>query len=375
MAIAGVYLAWAAGNGWLPPWFSNPAVFAALAAFGMASLVGMGTDSVVEGLHRRSFGIAQVGSAALIAVLTIGVAGQALQAARGAWHIGGADRISPAYAAIQPEGARGYRILWIGRPLGGAFPAPGGTPSGTAAAGAASLRFAVTAPAGASVYDVGRPLDGAGYDALARSISAIMRGPTRHGGALLAPFGIRYVVAGSADLPAPSLARLLQQLDMVGTSAAGLVVFQDTVAAPLNAVISDPAWRRAGVAGTLESTAQLESPKAFPLRGSDGHFVVGPGVGSLPPGASVLLSQEFDRHWRLASNLPPGLQRTPSPIQSNQPSAAPIRAFGWSIAFPYRASANEVVFTGQGLRTAMVIILALLWAAALWITRRPSRQS
>jgi GT2 family glycosyltransferase len=375
MAIAGVYLAWAAGNGWLPVWFSNPAVFAALAAFGMASLVGMGTDSAVEGLHRRSFGIAQVGSAALIAVLSVGVAGQAIQAARGAWRIGGPDRISPAYAAIQPEGAPAYRILWVGHSLGGAFPAPGGPPSGIAAAGTASIRFSVTAPAGASAYDIGRPLAGAGYDALARTLSAIMSGPTRHGGALLAPFGIRYVVAGAGDLPPPSLARLLQQLDLVGTSAAGLVVFQDTVVAPLNAVIADPTWRRAEVAGTLESIAQLESPKAFPLLGSDGHFVVGPGVGLLPPSASVVLSQEFDRHWRLASNPPADVQRTPSPVQSTQPSMAPVRAFGWSIAFPYRALANEVVFTGQGIRTAMVIVLALLWAAALWITRRPSRQS
>jgi GT2 family glycosyltransferase len=377
MAIAGVYLAWAAGNGWLPPWFSNPAVFAALAAFGMASLVGMGTDSVVEGLHRRSFGIAQVGSAALIAVLSVGVAGQALQAARGAWHIGGADRISPAYAAIQPEGMRAYRILWIGRPLGGAFPAPGGAPSGIAGAGTASIRFGVTAPAGASAYDFGRPLDGAGYDALGKSLSAIMRGPTRHGGALLAPFGIRYVVAGAGDLPAPSLARLLQQLDIVGSSAAGLVVFHDTVAAPLNAVIADPTWRRAAVAGTLESTAQLESPKAFPLRGSDGRFGIGPfGAESPSPGGSIVLSQEFDGHWRLAPSQVADVRTQPSP-SSAAPSAAPRRAFGWSIAFPYRPSDNggSVTFTGQGIRTAMVIVLALLWAAALWITRRPSRQS
>ena len=201
MMLAGVYLAWAAANGWLPAWLSNPVSYAALAAFAMASLAAMGLESVLSGLHRRSFGMAQFGSALLVGVVTVGLAGQAFQAMRGSWEIGGSDRVSPAYAVVQPANGESYRVLWVGRRLGGSFPAPGGVPMGTAAAGSASVRFAVTAPPGASAYEFGRSLGGPGYGGLSEVLSAILSGPTRQGGAMLAPFGIRYVVAGNGDLP------------------------------------------------------------------------------------------------------------------------------------------------------------------------------
>ena len=364
MALAGIYLAWAAGAGWLPAWLSNPVAFGAVAAFAMASLAAMGLESVLEGLQDRSFGIAQVGSAALVAVVAIGLAGQSVQAMRGSWNIGGGDRVSPAYAVVKPSGPSSYRVLWIGERLGGRFPAPGGGPMGIAPAGRASLRFAVTAPAGASAYDFGRPLDGAGYVQLAGTLSAIMADPTRHAGAMLAPFGIGYVVAGAGDLPPASAERLRQQLDLVETQAAGLSIFRDEVTVPAASAISDPAWRAAGASSAPAAAAMLQAPDAVALSGSDGAYTGGPfGTRTFPPGSSVLLTQQFDRHWTL------------TPAGGGGAIVAPRAAFGWAVGFAYAPTPPgfTVRFTGQALRTAEVIFLALLWIAALWITRRRSR--
>ena len=363
MMLAGVYLAWAAANGWLPAWLSNPVAYAALAAFAMASLAAMGLESVLSGLHRRSFGIAQFGSALLVGVVTVGLAGQAFQAMRGSWEIGGSDRVSPAYAVVQPENGESYRVLWIGRRLGGSFPAPGGVPMGTAAAGSASVRFAVTAPAGASAYEFGRSLGGSGYGGLSEVLSAILSGPTRQGGAMLAPFGIRYVVAGNGDLPPAAALRLDEQLDLVGARAAGLTIFRDTVTVPPASAIPDPSWRLAASTGDPRSAAALQQPDAIPLAGSDGSYTGGPYPGrTFPPGSSVLLSQEFDDRWRL----------TPT---GGGPEVAPRPAFGWAVGFPYRPTAGgfTVTFTGQTPRTVEVVLLSILWLAALWITRRPSK--
>jgi hypothetical protein len=365
LALAGVYLLWAAAAGWLPTWLSNPVAFGSVAAFGMASLAAMGLESVLEGLQRRSFGIAQIGSAALAGIVAIGLMGQAFQALRGSWDIGPGDRVSPAYAMVQPPTASSYRILWIGARLGGSFPAPGGAPMGRAPAGAASVRFSVTAPAGASAFDFGRPLDDPGYGKLADALSAVLSGPTRHGGALLAPFGIRYVVAGTSDLPEAVARRLGVQLDLVGTTVAGLTVYRDEVTVPRASVIPDPRWRVAAASGDATAVAALQDPDAAPLRGSDGAYRAGPYANgrTFPPGSSVLLAQQFDRHWQL---IPFGQRAAP---------VRPHAAFGWAVGFPSTPTPHgfTVRFTGQGLRNAEVALLSIMWIAALWITRRPSR--
>ncbi len=360
MALAGVYLGWAAANAWLPAWLSNPAAYACVAAFGMASLIALGLDSVIDGLQRRSFGAAQFSSAALVALVAIGLAGQVIQAARGAWEIGGPDKLSAAYAAVLPRGGTPYRVLWVGRHDGGRLVAPGGQPMGTAGSGSSAVRFAVTAPAGASAYDLARPLDASGYDRLVGTLDALLAGPTRHAGALLAPFAVRFVIAGENDLPALVQRRLEQQVDMVEVDAGGLVVFRDTVAIPPSAVVPDPRWGRAAVSGDVEAVAELQDPRAVPLGGAGGRLHEPAAGGPWPPGTSILLTQQFDRHWRL----------TPS----SGPALSARSAFGWAVGFPYRPGTGgfTVRYTGQALRTLQVALLSAIWLAALWITRRPS---
>jgi hypothetical protein len=52
----------------------------------------------------------------------------------------------------------------------------------------------------------------------------------------------------------------------------------------------------------------------------------------------------------------------------------PFRAFGWGLGFDAPAADTRVLvsFRGQGARSLQLTVLATLWLAALWFTRRGS---
>ncbi|HTI32032.1 MAG TPA: hypothetical protein VL422_00045, partial [Miltoncostaea sp.] len=200
-----LYLAWASGAGWLPAGVSNMPAYLGLAAFSMALLVGIGLASLLAGVGQVTFGHRQVGAALMVLVVGGGLFLQATQGALGAWSIGGPEKIPAAYAVVQAGHEPPGRVLWIGGPHGGTLVAPGGTPEGTAGSGAAAVRFAVAYPKGATALDFGRPSAGPGYDALTRTIGEVLSGDTRHGGALLAPFAVQYLVASPGDVPPVAL--------------------------------------------------------------------------------------------------------------------------------------------------------------------------
>src|SRR5439155_5276926 len=184
-------------------------------------------------------------------------------------------------------------------------------------------------------------------------------GETRHGGALLAPFAIRFVVARPADLPAPVARRLSRQLDLDPVPAGGLTIFQNAKAAPVASAIGDAEWRRAASGPAPSGAEELPVPGARRLgRPGPDSFTV-PAV----PGPSLLLlSQQFQADWRL--------------VQEGGATARPTRAFGWATGFtaPAPTGPARIEFTGQGVRTAEIALLAALWAAALWALRRPSQR-
>jgi hypothetical protein len=78
--------------------------------------------------------------------------------------------------------------------------------------------------------------------------------------------------------------------------------------------------------------------------------------------ALILLSEQFDPRWRLET-------------EAAGRSIEPIRAFGWATGFRTdpAPSGYRIHFGGQRVRTVQVILLILLWGAALWATRRPVR--
>ena len=350
--VAAVFLAWLSAAGYLPDGLSNPPAYVALVATSEAFLIGYGASSLASGFAREAFGIRQILAVGLAAVLVVGLSLQALAAVTGEKEVG-RDRLPPAWPVVS-EGARGdFRVLWVGRDDGAAFPAPGGDPSGRLQAGSASVRYSLTGRDGITALDIGRSEQGPGYATLERTIGELIAGGTRHGGALLAPFGVRYVVAAAGDLPAVVAARLEEQLDLDRVPALGLTIYRaPSPLPPASAVRGDGAAALVAGASGLDRVAMLEPPEAAALRPAAGGW-----TGDVAAGSGVYVADQFADGWRLSDG---------------RSSRRPSRAFGWGIGFaPATGGPVTVSYSAQWIRTVEMIVLGLLWGWALWITRRP----
>jgi GT2 family glycosyltransferase len=353
-ALVGVALAWLAAAGYLPPVLSNAPVYAALAAVGMSFLVAFGIASGVGGLASHAFGFRQIGIVALTAVLGVGLLLQAVAVMAGGWGVGGPDRVPAAWAVVDGDASGRFRVLWIGSADDGApFPAPGGDPMGTVDAGSASLRYALTARSGAQAIDIGRPLAGPGADALRSTIGEILSGATVHGGALLAQFGVRYVVAREGELPVAADAAFRRQVDLDLEPVTGLIILRDAVKLPPAAVLdADPATADAIASGSAVQLQPIVPRVAAQLAPMKGGW-----SGEADDGDLAVVSTESDPAWTLVGS------------DDSEPGAA----FGWGVSFPVEGSV-VIEYGAQLPRTIESWLLAALWAGALWITRKPVRR-
>ncbi len=352
-ALTGTGLAWAGAAGYLPPVVSDPAVFVALALFCYAFVLGLALSSMVLDVERHAFGARQLAIGLIGALVTFGLIGQTFETIRGAWAIG-EDKRPAAWPVVSEDGSEGpFRVLWLGRPLGAEFPAPGGLPQGILQDGR-SLRFAVTGRDGSSAVDLARPGTGPGYDYLRAALAEAMSGRTRHLGAMLAPLGVRYLVAGQGDLPKGAGSRIDAQVDLdLVQSAGGLVIFRNARAVPPPAVISDDEWAILS-AGGLDDAARALNPRATLLAGGETEY-----RGRADGGDVVYLSAQA-ASWVLE----------PEGGEAIRPRAA----FGWAMAFePSEPAAFVARFDGQWARRLELLLLTLLWGAALFITRRLPR--
>ena len=350
VALAATGLAWGSAAGHLPDAFTNAPAYLAVAALAEAALVAYGLASIASGLERHAFGARQIGVALMTLVLSVGIGAQALQAVLAEWEVrpGG---LPPAWPVIDASAPGDFRILWLGEPNGQRFPAPGGDPLGVLEAGGASVRFGVTDRRGTTALDTGRAAFGPGYDSLERAMAELLSGDTSHAGALLAPFGVRFVVSDESDLPAASAERLDAQVDMDLVPAGGLTIYRVAGALPTAFVSVDAAG---------EAVPTTDDPEALQSRPADDVVRVDPtehgwaGVAEQP--AEVVVASQFDEGWRLVS----GGERV-----------VPARAYGWAISGPVPAGPFEVEYQEQRARTVEMWVLAVLWLAALWITRKP----
>jgi GT2 family glycosyltransferase len=353
-ALCSIVLAWLAGAGHLPLAVANPVAYASVAAFAYALLLALGLASVVPGVARHAFGARHLAAGILGLALAAGLVGQSAEAAKASWRIGSAEDVLPdAYPVVATSAGPAFRVLWVGRWDGGALSSPAGVPQGRVEAGKASIRYAVGDPAGASILDVGRPPAGPGFERLEDALAAIFSGDSRHGGTLLAPFGVRVVVADPSDVTGPMMKRLKAQLDIDSQPAGDLLVFRTAHPVRLASVIPDPEWlvvaRRPSFAGLASLPAARSRLLAEPPV---------PAPTPLPPEALAYLAQQFDERWR---------------AEAGGGTEAPFRAFGWAVGFAVESdSAVEVGYQGQLARNGEVLALALLWLGALWITRRPA---
>lgn len=352
-------LAWLAAAGRLSGLADDPAAYLGLAAFSLATLVGLGFKAVVPGVERHAFGIRQIAFGALATIVGAGIALQGLQALIGSWAVG-EDRIPAAYPVVRTaDPATPIRVLWLGGIGGGPFPAPGGSPEGVVEARAASVRYSVTARAGRSILSVGVPASGPAYERLERALRSVLVGRVRHGGSLLAPFGIGFVVAGEDDLPPAAEERLDSQLDLLPAQrAGGLAIYRNARAFPIAGLLPDASPESARAEDVLAPARVVRSGLTPMERLGVGEWHLSAALEA--PGL-VVLGNEHDPAWRL---------------EAAGTEVAPFETFGWAMGFEVPAGAGPIrlVRHASWVRTAELGALGVLWAAALRLAlrRRPA---
>jgi hypothetical protein len=176
-------------------------------------------------------------------------------------------------------------------------------------------------------------------------------GQTGHAGALLAPLGVRYVVADGGDLPAATAVRLGMQVDLDRMPAGGLTIYRNAASLPTAFIASDPAWT------PVPADADLGAIASRPI--VDVQRLPAPETGqprSVGSAGEVVTSDQFGDGWR---------------VENAGGRIEPRRAFGWAMAADVEPGSLSFVFTRQWLATAQVVLLGVLWLLALWITRKP----
>jgi GT2 family glycosyltransferase len=351
-AVAGLGLAWASAAGYLPVALSNPIAYLGLAAVSEAMLVGYGLASLGGGVGRESFGWRQLGGAGFAVVLAAGVTVQAAACMVGGWAWGGPEATPAAWAVVANRTEGDFRVLWLGDDHGLAFPAPGGDPVGIFEAGPDSIRFNLTDRSGITILDTGRSLTGPGVAYLDDALGRLLSGQTRYAGALLGPLGVRFVVAPAGDLPAGVLAALDAQVDLDVVPTGGLVIFRNAHALPPEAVTSDAETASLAAGSSADDIQRLDDATATPARVVPGGW----SATSTTPGI-LLVSSERLSGFRARDGTGDILDVATS--------------FGWAMRVATPPGDVQVRYADQWKRTAEVWALAILWIAALWITRRP----
>jgi GT2 family glycosyltransferase len=346
VAVAGTGLAWASVRGQLPEAISNAPAYLAAAAFAEAALVAYGLATFGARLSRHAFGIRQLGVGLLSVVLGVGMGAQGLQVALAEWEVR-PEGLPPAWPVVASAAPGAFRIVWVGGPNGEPFPAPGGDPIGLVEAGEATVRFGVTDRDGATALDIGRARLGPGYDQLRATLAELVTGDTQHAGALLAPFGVRFLVALEGDLPAGVHARLEAQVDLDRVPAGGLTIYRNAAALPV----------AFGTTATVPPDADPTALELAPF--ADAIELERDGAtwrGELGIAGSAVVAEQMDGGWRVVTDG----------------RARPVaRALGWAMTAPAGPGPVTVRFDEQWIRTAEMWALAALWLLALWITRKP----
>lgn len=350
VGLSGVGLAWASSAGYLPTAVSNAPVYLAGAAVCLAAVVAYGSSTLLPGLERQAFGARQLGAALLTVVLGVGLGAQSLQVMLAEWQVR-PEGLPPAWPLIEASSPGEFRILWLGAPTGEPLPAPGGDPLDVVDAADASVRFSITDRLGVTALDMARAPYGPGYVYLRRALDELLSGDTEHAGALLAPLGVRFVVAREGDLPSAALRRLDGQVDLDRVPAGGLAIYRNARALPTAFVPTDAGWPDAPPDGDLVSIAQR------PPTGVDRLPPPESGSrGSAEVATELIVADQFDEGWR---------------IRSGGERVMPSLAFGWAMAAAVEPGPVSIGYTRQWIRTAEMVGLGLLWLAALWITRKP----
>ena len=118
---------------------------------------------------------------------------------------------------------------------------------------------------------------------------------------------------------------------------------------PASVVVADAKIQRIVASDQPADLQRMTTANATPLTQVEGGWAGPSGGGNL-----AVVSTEFDGAWTMVG-------------QTSEPSTA----FGWATSLPVDTGDVQIRFGAQLPSTVAAWLLAVVWAAALWITRRP----
>jgi GT2 family glycosyltransferase len=355
-------LAWAGGAGHLGGVTLPPAdMILAPAAAALALAAALGIVAFERDLSAYRFGWPQAASVLSTIALGLAVLPSAVGAFNGRWHLPTSDDrevLAPVLAAGGAAAPGSYRVLWLGSPS--VLPVAG-QPLGP------DLGYALTQDGPGRLSDRWGSAANGATPLVASALRLSTNGGTDRLGRLLAPFGIRYVIAAGRSAPARTHAErrpvpaglvdaLASQLDLNATELdADLTVYENGAWVPVRTVLPD------------DAAAVLDRSSPF-VAAAAGDIPSGTGV--LPPAGTarfrgpvgpgqLYAAWSYDPRWRLRETG----QRTPH-----------RRALGWANAWSTAGGEATLSYATSPLRPLSVVLQVALWVAAVALVVRGRRR-
>lgn len=348
VALAGWGAVWLGEQGRLPIALPNPGVVLAVGAAALALATALGMAVFETDLRRHRFGWRQVASALAVVALAGVLLPFAAASADGRWKLPRND-FSATYRALQATGA-GSRVLWIGK--SGALPLSGFDLDGDVA-------FATTDAGAPTFTDRWGGPDTTGIPIVRDALRIAVDGGTSRLGQLLAPFGVRYVVAvdhlsptvpvaPGAALP-PSIARTLgAQLDLERVEGVNdaVAIYRNNSFVPVRATL--PAQVSLDAAD-VASLARLDLSAATPALADVAANGIDAG-GPVSAGSTLYVGATAAKEWHL---------------DVNGTAVERVDALGWANAFSVDTAGDASLRYQTPLRRHAVLIAQIvLWALA-----------
>ncbi len=329
------------------------------AVLAMALATAMGAAAFEHDVVGSDFGATQILSGVAVVALLLSIAPVGVAAANGRWY--------------QPEGdfrrvlrlvdeGEGFRTVWLGDP--DLLPLAGWSldeVDGVSVGVSSGLDPTVT-----ERYH----LDGGdGVDALQSAIDAALRGETTRLGRMLAPMGVRYLVAVDRAAPEPFAARetplpdgavgaLREQLDLSEIDLnPGLVMFEVADTWPLRSDLQGTELPEGSDDLAQLLHAPLDPPEPVLSAGAGPRTRVS---GRLDQGAEVAQSVEHDPAWSL---------------DVDGESVAPDRLLGWAQRYDATDGGQATLGWGTPTSTRALQAVQLLGLVGLVLLARRRRRT
>jgi GT2 family glycosyltransferase len=342
----------------MPAPAASPAIWMALPLAALAAMGGHFVAGFHEELPRHALGARHVAATALLVIAGVGMAGS-WGPELGKWPrpastlAADTDKFAhslSSYFTSTAEQTGDFRILWLGRtwvdPVAPGYRRFDGAP------------YLLTGQGGLTMLDAFEPPPAAGRRALDEAVDATVERRLHLAGHLLAPAGIRYIVADPNDTALMTALRLQRDIALEQQQQ-GVAIFRNVMWVPRASLVS------AGPGG-LAGPADAASPSGRSLLLTD--WTPGPELRSRPGGGFI--GRTGGRPYRLVllgDNFNPGWKARAGRLALDH-----SRAFGWANKYllpPGVSSEIQISYTGGWVRILWVALEALIVFIAVAIIR------